>query len=78
MTVTDLKLANVRSITMAELSFQPGFNLVVGDNGAGKTTVLEALAVCISEFVRSRQALTAPLILDPYVQVAIWWLARKP
>ena len=50
MRVTDLKLANVRSIKAAELRFQPGFNLVVGDNGAGKTTVLEALAVCISEY----------------------------
>ena len=53
MRVTDLKLANVRSIKAAELRFQPGFNLVVGDNGAGKTTVLEALAVCVSECVRA-------------------------
>ena len=53
MRVTDLKLANIRSIKAAELRFQPGFNLVVGDYGAGKTTVLEALAVCISEYVRA-------------------------
>ncbi len=26
---------------------------MVGDNGAGKTTVLEALAVCVSEYVRA-------------------------
>ena len=50
MMVTDLKLANVRSIKAAELRFQPGFNLVVGDNGTGKTTVLEALAVCVSDY----------------------------
>ena len=53
MRVTDLKLANVRSIKATELRFQPGFNLVVGDNGAGKTTVLEALAACVSEYVRA-------------------------
>ena len=53
MRITHLKLTNVRSIKAAELCFQPGFNLIVGDNGAGKTTILEALAVCISEYVRS-------------------------
>ena len=53
MRVTHLKLTNVRSIKAAELRLQPGFNLIVGDNGAGKTTILEALAVCISEYVRS-------------------------
>ena len=53
MRITDLKLTNVRSIKAAELYFQPGFNLIVGDNGAGKTTILETLAVCISEYVRS-------------------------
>ena len=53
MRITHLKLTNVRSIRAAELRFEPGFNLIVGDNGAGKTTILEALAVCISEYVRS-------------------------
>lgn len=52
MTVTALKLANVRSIKTAKLHFQPGFNLVVGDNGVGKTTVLDALAICLFEFER--------------------------
>ena len=53
MRVAHLKLTNVRSIKTAELRFQPGFNLIVGDNGSGKTTILESLAVCISEYVRS-------------------------
>ena len=52
MTVTGIKLANVRSIKTAELHFQPGFNLVVGDNGVGKTTLLDALASCLFEFER--------------------------
>ena len=53
MRVNELKLTNVRSIRTAELHFQQGFNLVVGDNGVGKTTVLETLAVCLSEYVRA-------------------------
>ena len=53
MRVTDLRVTNVRPIRTAELRFQAGFNLLVGDNGVGKTTVLEALAVCLAEYVRA-------------------------
>ena len=52
MTVTGIKLTNVRSIKTAELRFQPGFNLVVGENGVGKTTLIDALAICLFEFER--------------------------
>lgn len=51
MKVTRLKLANVRAIKEAEFHFQPGFNLIVGVNGVGKTSVLDALGVCLSEIV---------------------------
>lgn len=57
MRVTRLSLANVRAIQVAELGFQPGFNLVVGTNGVGKTTILDALAVCLSAFVRRTNTL---------------------
>ena len=52
MRVTRLRLTNVRTIEAAEFRFRPGFNLVVGSNGVGKTTVLDALAVCLSDVVR--------------------------
>lgn len=52
MRVTRLKLENVRAIDAAEIGFQPGFNLVVGVNGVGKSTILDALAVCLSHVVR--------------------------
>ena len=52
MRVARLKLANVRAIEAAEFPFCPGFNLVVGVNGVGKTTVLDALAVCLSDVIR--------------------------
>ena len=51
MRVACLKLANVRRIKMAELDFRPGFNLIAGINGVGKTTILDALAVCLSDVV---------------------------
>jgi predicted ATP-binding protein involved in virulence len=48
MIVTRLKLANLRAIETAELRFQAGFNLIVGINGVGKTSVLHALGVSLS------------------------------
>lgn len=57
MRVSELKLANVRAVEAAELQFQPGFNLLVGLNGVGKTTVLDALCVCLSAFVKHANAL---------------------
>lgn len=52
MRVPRLKVANMRAIEAAEFRFQPGFNLVVGVNGVGKTTVLDAIAVCLSAAVK--------------------------
>ena len=57
MKVTTLKLADVRVIHAAGLHFQPGFNIVAGVNGVGKTTVLDALAICCSAVVRSANRL---------------------
>ena len=53
MRVTSLKLANVRAIETAEFRFQPGFNLIVGVNGVGKSTVLDALRICMSRILPS-------------------------
>ena len=33
------------------LQFKPGFNLILGDNGVGKTSVLEAATVAVSGFL---------------------------
>ena len=52
MIVTHVELTNVRSISTAEFRFIRGFNLIVGINGVGKTTTLEALRECLSQFVR--------------------------
>ena len=57
MRITSLKLANVRAIETAEFRFQPGFNLIVGVNGVGKSSVLDALCVCLSAFVKQANKL---------------------
>ena len=53
MRVARLKLANVRAIQMVEVRFRQGFNLIIGVNGVGKTTILDALAACLCDVVRS-------------------------
>ncbi|MHC1725766.1 MAG: AAA family ATPase [Syntrophobacteraceae bacterium] len=61
MIVRRLKLANVRAIQAAEFRFQPGFNLIVGINGVGKTSVLDALGVCLSAVVKRSNKLRSPI-----------------
>src|SRR6266404_2172267 len=53
MRVTGLKLANLRALETAEFNFKPGFNLIVGVNGVGKSSVLDALRICISRILPS-------------------------
>jgi predicted ATP-binding protein involved in virulence len=60
MRVTALKLTNLRAIEAAEFRFQPGINLVVGVNGVGKTSVLDALRTCLSAFAKHANKLRAP------------------
>jgi predicted ATP-binding protein involved in virulence len=53
MIVSELQLSHVRAIQNAEFRFREGFNLLVGVNGVGKTTVLDALRICLSRVLRS-------------------------
>ncbi len=59
MRVAGLKLANLRAIESAQFQFQPGFNLIVGVNGVGKTTVLDALRISLSPVVKHINRLRA-------------------
>lgn len=45
MRIDTLRVSNFKGFAEHELRFHPQFNLVVGENGSGKTSVLDALAV---------------------------------
>jgi predicted ATP-binding protein involved in virulence len=45
MRIDKLSLTNFRAFPRLDLDFRPKFNLFVGENGSGKTSVLDALAV---------------------------------
>jgi len=44
MNLTDISLRNFRNYEQIKLEFDPGVNLIVGDNAQGKTNLLEAIS----------------------------------
>jgi len=48
MQINHLTLTNFRAFEQAKFEFQPGMNLLVGINGVGKSTVLDALRIALS------------------------------
>jgi predicted ATP-binding protein involved in virulence len=55
MKITRLSLDNVRAFQDAEFAFNPGFNLIIGINGAGKSTALDAIRFCGSHLLSTVQ-----------------------
>ncbi len=51
MLIKKIKLKNFRAIKEKEIEFKPGFNLIKGENGKGKTSILEALAVGLGGYI---------------------------
>lgn len=43
MQLIELRIKDLRCIEQAQLSFAPGINLITGANGAGKTSIIEAI-----------------------------------
>ena len=43
MSLAELRIENLRCIESAALEFSPELNLIAGENGAGKTSILEAI-----------------------------------
>lgn len=51
MRLNSIDIHNFKGIDELHLSFKPGFNLIVGENGKGKTSILEAIAVGLGGYV---------------------------
>ena len=43
-------IQNFKGIENMELTFFPGVNLILGENGVGKTSVLEAMTIAFGDF----------------------------
>lgn len=56
MNITQLSIQNFRNIQSVNIKLHPRFNLLIGDNGAGKTSVLEAIHfLSLGRSFRSKQ-----------------------
>ena len=51
MHVTRVELENIKSYEHADFRFEPGTTAIVGKNGAGKTTILEAIAWTLFDYL---------------------------
>ena len=56
MLIYSLTLENVKSYTRAKVEFSPGTNAIVGHNGSGKTTILEAIGFALFDHLPYSQA----------------------
>ncbi|NNB55721.1 AAA family ATPase [Pseudomonas fragi] len=61
-----LTLTNVRQFEQRTFEFQPGFNLLVGENGAGKTTILRGLLAALGS---TRQMGRRPRLEDDDIRL---------
>ena len=56
MLIHSLILENVKSYTLTSVEFTSGTNAIVGDNGSGKTTILEAIGFALFDHLPYTQA----------------------
>ncbi|MCD8154625.1 MAG: AAA family ATPase [Clostridiales bacterium] len=58
MQISHVRLKNFRAIKEKEIDFKQGFNLIKGENGKGKTSILEAIAVGLGGFIAGTDVAT--------------------
>lgn len=51
MYLKNITISNFRAIENMQMKFQKGFNILIGDNGVGKTSILEAISVALGGFL---------------------------
>jgi predicted ATP-binding protein involved in virulence len=70
MRIDQLTLRHFKGFECQEFSFHPEFNLLVGKNGTGKTSALDALAVAIGSWFLGIKGVNTRHIFNNEVQLA--------
>ena len=63
-----VSIKNFKAIAEMELELQKGVNLLIGDNGAGKTSVLDAVAVGLGGYLSGVTGVSAKNISSDQVR----------
>ena len=69
MWIKEITISNYKSIREMNIKFQPGVNLLIGDNGVGKTSVLEAITVALGDFMNGISGVSKKRILTSDVRM---------
>lgn len=70
MSVAELQIHHLRSITQLKLSFHPLFNIIYGPNGSGKTSLLEAIYLLSAGYsFKTRETLPLVQYNSPHLTV---------
>ena len=69
MKIRKLELHNFRSARASAFEFNDKLNLFIGINGAGKSTILDALSICLSWLIK-RIEKKMVVVLMSWIQIS--------
>lgn len=58
MKISQIELSNFRKYASAHFSFHPQFNVLIGNNASGKTTILDAIAMLLATYFQGSRITT--------------------
>lgn len=71
MNLKSVSIKNYKGVKDMELEFTSGVNLLIGDNGVGKTSVLEAIAVALSGMLKGINGVPTKNILQSDIRFTV-------
>ena len=76
MHIESISIKNFKAIDEIEIDFRPGVNLLIGDNGVGKTSILEAITVALGGFLTGIPGVSSKNILADDVRICLTELGQ--
>lgn len=71
MNIEKIIINNYKAIESTEIDLQPGMNLLVGDNGVGKTSILEAIVVALGGLFMNVTGVTKKNIAKEDIRISM-------